>query len=497
MRIATPSTTSPILENTMENKQLTWWQKIGYGLGDIYGGGSGVVISFYYLIFLTDVVRISPALAGTVILISKVYDFITDPFEGVLSDRTRTVLGRRRPYLLLGIPLIFLSFFALFYPVNFNNETARFIFVIAAYLFFSTVVSIVMLNYNALQSELTLNYHERTSLSSIRIFFSTIASIVAALVPLEIVKAFADVRQGYVAMGIAFGIFFALPFIATVITARERKEFQKPVEKFNWRELFIDPFRMRTFVTALLMYLFAFVAIDAVSSIVIYYVKYYLNRGSEANYVTGAMLVFQVLSLPLYVRFSKRTSKRTGFLAGALIWMVTMLASFAIGPNSPDLAMYIFAAVVGLGTGGVVVMMYAIFPDIPDVHELKTNQRREAIYSSLVTLFRKFSSALALFAVSNAIGWAGYIRPAEQVVNGASKLIEQPQSETFLLVLRLIFALLPILLLAGSIFFTRRYPLTPERHARMNSVLERMRSGLALNPEQEQEKTALLQELIG
>lgn len=89
-------------------EKLSLWQKIGYGLGDIYGGGTAALVSFYYLIFLTDVIRLNPALAGTVILISKVYDAFTDPFEGVISDRTR--LGRRRPYLLAGIPLIFLSF---------------------------------------------------------------------------------------------------------------------------------------------------------------------------------------------------------------------------------------------------------------------------------------------------------------------------------------------------------------------------------------------------
>ena len=476
--------------------KLTLWQKIGYGLGDIYGGGSGVVIGFYYLIFLTDVVRISPALAGTVILISKIYDSITDPFEGVLSDRTRTLLGRRRPYLLFGIPFVFLSFFALFYPVNLSSETARFLYVIAAYLFFSTVVSIVMLNYNALQAELTLDYHERTSLSTVRIFFSTAASIVAALVPLEIVKAFPDVRQGYIVMGLAFGLFFALPLVATVAAARERKEFQKPPTKFIWRESFVEPFRMRTFVYALLMYLFAFVAIDAVSSIVIYYVKYYLQRGSEANYVSGALLVFQVISLPFYAALSRRTSKRVGFLVGVVIWAAAMLLSFLVAPGGPFLAMYIFAAVVGLGTGGVVVMIYAIFPDIPDVHELATGERREAIYSSLITLFRKFSSALALFAVSNVIGWAGYVRPLEQVVGGASRLVDQPQSAAFLLVLRVIFAVLPLLLLVGSTWFAWRYPLTPALHRRLNTYLARQRSGAPQTGDSRAEQNELMRVLI-
>src|SRR5512137_871302 len=144
------------LEAIMEVKseKLTFWQKLGYGMGDFYGGGAGTLISFFYLVFLTDVIRISPGLAGTVILISKFYDAITDPFEGVISDRTRTKLGRRRPYLLAGIPLVFISFFVLFYPVTYSSEIARFAYVLASYLFYSTIISIVLLNYSALQAEL-------------------------------------------------------------------------------------------------------------------------------------------------------------------------------------------------------------------------------------------------------------------------------------------------------------------------------------------------------
>ena len=462
---------------TPTSDKLPLWRKIGYGLGDIYGGGAFVIVSFYYLIFLTDVVRLNPALAGTVILISKVYDAITDPLEGVLSDRTRTALGRRRPYLLAGIPLVFLTFFGLFYPTNLASESARFGFVIFTYLCFSTVVSLVMLNYNALQAEITLDYNERTSLSSIRIAFSTLSSIVAALVPLEIVKGFADVRQGYIVMGLVFGALYALPFIATVAAVRERKEFQKPPEKLDLAATLLRPFRVRTFVFALLMYVLSFVAMDAVSSIVVYFMKYYLGRGSEANYVAGALLVFQVLALPFYVALSKRTSKRTGFLTGALFWIAVMFFSFLITPAAPSLLVYIFAALIGLGTGGVVVMIYAIFPDIPDVDELQSRQRREGIYGALISLSRKFSSAVAIFVIANMLGLAGYVRPVEQMVGGVAKLVDQPQSAQFILVLRLIFAVLPVILVACSAFFASRYPLTGQVHTRLNVLLERRRRG--------------------
>jgi len=477
-----------------KSERLSWWTKIGYGLGDIYGGGAGVVVSFYYLIFLTDVVRIAPALAGTVILISKIYDSITDPFEGLLADRTRTRFGRRRPYLLAGIPLIFLSFLALFYPYNAASESARFLAVIASYLFYSTVVSIVMLNYNALHSEITLDYHERSSLSSIRIFFSTLASIVAALAPLEIVKIFPDVRTGYIVMGLAFGVFFALPFIATVSAVKERAEFQRTPEPFNWKLAFIEPFKNRTFVYTLAMYLFAFVAIDTVSTIVAYFVKYYLQRSSEVSYVNGALLVAQVVSLPFYVALSKRTSKVRGYILGLSIWTAAMLFSFLLSPTVAGFWVYAFAAVVGLGTGGIVVMIYAIFPDIPDVDELKSGQRREAIYSALVTFIRKFSSALAIFAVSNAIGWAGYVPPVQETIDGATRLLDQPQSAGFLLVLRLIFMLLPIVLLAFALLFAVRFPLTPALHQRLNALLARQRAG---QPVDQTEKAQLTRALLG
>lgn len=473
-------------------ERLGFWRILGYGLGDIYGGGSGVLISFYYLMFLTDVVRLRPGLAGLVILLSKVYDAITDPLEGLIADRTRTPLGRRRPYLIFGIPFVFLSFFLLFYPVAFQHELVRLAYALFSYLFFSTVVSIVMLNYTALQSEMSLDYHERTFLGASRIFFSTFSSILSAVLPLQVVNAFQDVKAGWIAVGLGFGLFFALPFIATVAAARERPEFQRPPKPFRWREAFLEPFKVRTFTYALIMYLLAFVAIDTVSSIVVYFMKNYLHRPLETSFVNGTVLVAQILSLPFYIWLSRRTSKQTGYITGALIWMGAMFFSFSITPQSPALSPYILGAFIGLGTGGIVVMMYSIFPDIPDVDELRSGQRREGIYFALVTFARKVSSAIALFLVAQVIQLAGYVPPRMELVEGMTRLVEQPQSATFILTLRLLFGLTPIFLLAIAVFFARRYPLNPQVHAHLRAVLERLRAG-----EKVDEAASLAKHLIG
>jgi oligogalacturonide transporter len=475
---------------TQNSEKLSFWQKLGYGVGDIYGGGAFTLIGFFYLVFLTDVIRISPGLAGTVILISKAYDAVTDPFEGVLSDRTRTPLGRRRPYLAAGILLIFLSFFAMFYPVSYASEMLRFSFVVATYLFFSTIVSIVMLNYNALQAELSLDYNERTSLTTFRIFFSTISSILCALLPLEIVKAFPDVRTGWIAMATGFGLLFALPFIATVFLTRERPEFQRPPRPFHWRQVFVEPFQVRTFLFVLAMYVTAFTAFDVTSSIVVYFVKNYLGHGEAVSFVLGGMLIAQVVSLPFYQWYSRRTSKPRSYMLAAIVFVVVMFFSFLLTPNSPTFMLYVFGALVGLGSGGVVVMVYAIFPDIPDVDELRSGERREGIFSAMTTFTRKISSALAVFVVAQVLQLAGYIPPMEQ----AGKLVEQPQTDSFLLSLRVAFALLPVALIAFGIFFASRFPLTVNIYQRMERVLAERRAGSSTD---EVERQALIKTLIG
>lgn len=474
----------------VKSEKLTFWQKLGYGVGDFYGGGAGTLISFFYLVFLTDVVRISPGLAGVVILVSKIYDSVTDPFEGVISDRTRTKLGRRRPYLLAGIPLVFLSFFTLFYPVTYASETARFVYVIATYLFYSTIISIVLLNYSALQAELTLDYNERTSLATFRIFFSTVSSILCALLPLEIVKAFPDVRTGWIVTAAAFGLLFALPFIGTVSITRERPEFQKKPAPFHWKQAFIEPFQVRTFVYVLIMYVTAFTAFDATQSIVVYYIKSYLGRGEEISFVLGTLLIAQVVSLPFFQWLSKRTSKPRTYSVGAVTFVIVMFFSFLFTPSTPAFALYVFAALVGIGSGGVVIMVYAIFPDIPDVDELRSNERREGIYSALTTFTRKLSSALAVFAVAQVLQFSGYIPPVEQ----AGKLIEATQTPAFINALRLFFVLIPVGFISFGIFFAAKFPLTVSIYNRLEKVLAAMRMGASVD---EDEKRELVKTLIG
>ncbi|MFN4190532.1 MAG: MFS transporter [Pseudothermotoga sp.] len=477
-------------------EKLSLKTKIGYGMGDIYGGGSWMIIGIYYLYFLTSVLKINPALAGLVILVSKLWDALSDPLMGIISDRTRTKYGRRRPYFLVGTVLIFLSFFLLWYPVDFSSEMKRFAFAMFAYLFFCTVITMVMIPYNALASELTLDYNERTSLTSVRMFFSMFSSVLCAVLPLEIIKRFENVKAGHIVMASSFGLLFALPFIATFLTTRERQEFQQRLSKFNFKESFIIPFKNRSFRMVLFMYLFAFLAMDVIMAILMYFMTYYLGKGNQTNFVMGMLLIVQIVVIPIYSMMGKKWGKRKAFSMAVTLWLVAMIGSFLISPKTASFGIYLFAGIVGAATGGVVVMIYSIFTDIPDVDELQSGSRREGLFSGLYTFMRKLSSALAVFIISNIIAIAGYKPPIEEVIDGNVRIVQQAQSPEFILTLRLVFATIPIALLAFCLWAALKYPLTPESHAKLKKILEATRKN-QIDQELMQEKLKLKKILIG
>ncbi|MBN1532781.1 MAG: MFS transporter [Spirochaetes bacterium] len=471
---------------TGSSETLGFATKLGFGVGDLYGGGSLVIIGFFYLYFLTDVLLIDPFNAGLVVFVSKAWDAVSDPIMGYISDNTRTRFGRRRPYFIAGVPLIFLSFFVMWYPVDFSQEWQRMAFVMIGYVFFSTVITMVMIPYNALTAELTLDYNERTSLTTYRIFFSSLSSLLCAVLPLKIISLYPDVRSGYIAMALIFGAMFALPFIITFLVTRERTEFQSAGQSVSVLRSYVEPFRVPTFINVLVMYIMAFVAMDLVSAIVIYFMTYYLGRGGETDTVLGILLIMQIVSLPVYYAISRRSSKKRGYIAAALVWIAAMCTSFFITPEQPRVFVYLFSGVVGLGTGGVVIMIYAIFPDMPDVDELYSGRRREGMFSGIFTFTRKLSSAFSLLIVSAAIKLAGYRPPVRRVAEGVTEMVKQPQTEGFITVLRVVFFLVPAVFLVLALIFAFRYPLTPELHGRLKALLERRRKvDGAVDPEEE------------
>ena len=155
-------------------------EKFAYGLGDLGNNVAYGALGFYLVFFLTDVAGISPAWAGYIFLIVRMWNAVFDMIMGVISDRTKSRFGRRRPYLLFGaIPLSI--GFALLWQVFFKDTTAMIIYYTIAGILFSTLYSLVAIPYNALLPEISQDYDERTSISGYKMALSFVGSLFSAM----------------------------------------------------------------------------------------------------------------------------------------------------------------------------------------------------------------------------------------------------------------------------------------------------------------------------
>lgn len=201
---------------------LTRREKLAYGYGDTGLSMSYTIISFFFLFYLTDVAGLHPGLAGGVVLIGKLWDAITDPLIGYLSDRTHSRWGRRRPYFLFSAIPFGLSFSLLWISVSIDNQLSLFFYNALLYLIFTTSYTLFAVPYVSLTPELTLNYDERTNLTAYRMAFSIIAGLIAVALPMTIVDHFDNPQTGFMIMGAIFGLIIITSPLSVFFGTKER-----------------------------------------------------------------------------------------------------------------------------------------------------------------------------------------------------------------------------------------------------------------------------------
>ena len=468
--------------------------KIIFGSADLFGGGAFNLIGFFYLIFLTDVLQISPALAGVVVSVSKLWDAISDPLMGVLTDRTRTRIGRRRPYFFAAFFTVFVAVAVLWYPADIAAESARFAYALISYLLFSTVSTSVMIPYLSMQPELTPDYQERTSLNVFKMAFSFLGGIIAAVVPMKIVGAYEDLRHGWTAMALIFAAFYALPWLGLALHLKEHdNRSDPPPPKFSLSD-FVAPLKIRTFRILIGIYLGAFLTMDIMSSVIAYFMTYVYGRPDQLSTLLGALIVSQLAFLPLMSRLTRRWDKNKVLTVCAAVWIVSVSIIAFMPAGAPMGVLIGLAVVTAFGVCGSMVLPWTMYPDTTDVGRLTTGRDGAGSFSGLMTFFRKAAQSLALLLVGFFLQLAGYVKPIRTVTDGVTKNINQPQGDAVLLTIRLLLCLMPLLMLTLVIFLSRRYPLGREAHARLKALLDKRAEGTAGEAEAAEEQA--LRELL-
>lgn len=449
----------------MEDR-LTFKQKLLYGLGDVFGGGGFTILSFLYTFYLTDIIGLNAFYVTPIVFVSNVWDAISDPLMGHITDQTKSKYGRRRPYFLYGPIAIIIAFTALWAPIDFNSQIAKFVYILFAYVLYNTVFTVVMVPYFAYGAEITRNYNERTKLGTVRLIISLTSSLIVVATPLTIVHLFNNIRMGYFAMSVVYGCLFAFSVLSVFFVGKEKKiNVEKTKHKLQPIQSFKEALRVKSFRQLVLIFIIGSISIDTITLMMLYYVKYYIGVAeSYSQLFLGVAMVTQIIFVPVWSKVALKKSKSTAYYYGSMIATV-MLAILFFVPQGVNVYVYlVIVFFVCIGLSAIVFMPHTMFPDVTDVAELVYGKRMEGRLSGIQTFCRKCSKAIGLATITTILGLIGY-----QEASISGEFVQQ--SDSVIKGLKLIMTILPVVVVTIAGQIAKRYPINSENHRKLTQHL--------------------------
>lgn len=459
----TPATSGP---------QMSKAERAVFAFGDVFGGGAAATLAVLYLFYLTDIVGLPPGLAGTTVVVSKVWDAINHPLMGVITDRTRTRWGRRRPWIFAGALLLPPAMAGLWAPIgDWESQGAKVWFVILAHLFWTTVASIVAVPYGSLSTEITTDPDERSRVNILRLGCATFSAVGCTLVMNALVNAFTEghlsITTLYVSLFVGFGTFFAAPLLLVARFTHERAPVAEHPDTFTLAVV-ISPFRIASFRRLTAMYLCPSITIDIVTSVILYYALYAVP-GVRTVLFAGVFALVTMVMLPVLLRLVERVDKNVIYYTGLPLSIVAMVGIAFYPADVAVWGVYVLAGAFAVGLAAAQVMVWVMFPDVVDDGEAAQGARNAGSFSGVMVLVRTLASALATFAVGWVLEFTGY----RHATHGEARLA---QPESALWGIRLTMLVTVVVLMGTAWFLARGYSLTRARMLELSAELERARA---------------------
>lgn len=460
-------------------KKLTMSEKLAYSAPAFALAVVGIPVYIYLPKFYTDVVGVPVSAMGLILLLVRLFDAVTDPVIGLLSDTLKTPFGRRRPLILAGALLTALAILMLFNPPAESPQNATLWFTGWVFLLF-LFWTVIIVPYESLGPELTFDYDERTSLFSMRDGALILGTLAAAASP-GAIKQFLNLPPGPQGERETFFILSALYAPLIVASAlwcvrafkeRERPPIEAEAEAraglAGFRNLF-ESLRNRPFRILLISYTIAALGNNLPAALILYYVEYVLHS-SRADFFLVLYFVTGIGFLPLWVAGARRFEKKAMWLLSMTVNTGAFFGVFFLGPGD-ETAYGVLVFGSGIGFGAALAIPSAIQADVIDYDELISGRRREGLYIGLWSVAKKAAAALGVGAGLAILGAAGYVP-------------NKPQSETVMLWLRLLYALVPCLCNAAAVVLALNYPISGRVHRRIRDAIDRRGAGNGMTPEE-------------
>lgn len=443
-------------------QKLSLRLKLLFSTGDLATSIPLAILMFFQLYFMTDVAGLRPDLAGWAVAIGKLWDAVNDPLIGLLSDRIRSRFGRRRIMLLIGAAPLGLTFMLMWIVPPFGPIGLALYYALT-FIVFDTVFTIIHVSYNSLTPELTSDYDERSTLNGYRMVFSIIGTLGTIILATVMGWFISDKRILFATLGIGLGLVSIIPplVVFRVTKAHDPAVTGSPI---SFRQAITETLSNRPFWMVMGLYLLSWTTASIMSAVLIYFANYYLRLPQQANYFILLAEGSAILFIPFWVWVARKLDKRRAYILGSLSWVVVLLAISAIRSDQVVLA-YVLAALSGSGIATAYVLPWAMIPDIIEIDEARTGERREGSYYAFASFFQKLATGAAVWGMGQALAMARYVTP----VAGEPLPIQPPAA---LNAIRIFMGPVPAVLLLLSLLFAWRYSVTRESHQALVEELQ-------------------------
>jgi GPH family glycoside/pentoside/hexuronide:cation symporter len=430
---------------------------LGIGFMELLAG-------MYLMKYSTDVLAIPPAAMGAVFLVSRVWSAVADPVAGFLSDRTRTGLGRRRPWMLAAALPLGIVFLLVWSPPALRPEGLT-LWMGAMVVLLYTVLTVFNMPYDALGAELSTDYHDRTRIFAVRrVVFGVGAALVLAAVA-RLAASGAPRRDAFAIAALAGGVTAAL-VVYTSLVLHERPEYQGRGATHPGaalRDVWANPH------ARLLLAVFGLqqIAVGTVTVMAAYHAEYVLGLPGALPIMLGSFFAVSVLSVPVWVALGRRVEKKRLLVASMLFAAVSMGAIFFVGEGDAALLVAL-AGLGGLSSGGGDVVFPSLQADVIDYDEYRTGQRKEGVYFAAWHFAAKTATGLAHLVTGVVLSTSGF-------------LPNQAQDESALFAIRTLMSLFPLFCYGAGVLFFLRFGLDRRAHDGIRVALA-ARGGAAGSP---------------
>lgn len=451
-------------------KRLSRWQLAAYGQLVMPLAVIGLPVAVYLPPFYSGTLGLDLAAVGFILMLARISDVFTDPLIGRLSDRTRSRFGRRRPWVLAGVPVMMLSAYMLFLPSGEVSNLYLLIWIAAIYLGYT----LITIPYGAWGAELSGDYHERNRITGSREIFLLVGLLIAISAPIIGAYMNGEAANGSTAASrSAVGLLgwltvILLPLCALIAFSSVPEpviQETKTVPIIRGLKLAMKNGPLRILLASTV---FSALAGSINVGVVIFFYEHVAQIGEASTILIFVLFVAGVIGSPFWVWMGGRIGKHkavamSGFIS-MFVFALVPLIIYVVKPLAPEWVFpgFLFITIVqGLAFGASPILAPSILADVVDLDTIKSGEPRAAFIFAFIGLVRKTFEAMGVGIALPLLAWAGF--NAQSTENSSEALF----------VLLLMFCVVPLVLWLISIAIILRYPITHARQQRLRAALER------------------------